>query len=211
MKKQSISVFACSVIVSLALSAVAQIPNDFKMVNASIGKDGELVIKASAGSSKHDFDFLAGKWTMDNKRLKTRLNKCTEWVEYKSSDENLGTLLNGIGNLDIYRTQYNQVNNETYEGITLRLFNPKTQLWSLYWVDSNLGVLDPPVVGSFEGNVGTFYCKDTFQGKNILVMFQWDKTDPNNPVWAQAFSEDNGVTWEMNMTNVSHRVGKGKK
>lgn len=185
---------------------LAQIPKDFKMVNAIFTEEGELVITASKTSSQHDFDFLAGHWTMDNKRLKIRLNNCTEWVEYKSTDENFGTLLNGLGNLDIYKTTFNQVNDKAYEGLTLRLFNPKTKLWSLYWVDSNVGVLDPPVVGSFEGNIGTFYCKDVFQGKPILVMFKWDKTDPDHPVWSQAFSPDNGVTWEMNLTNVSHRV-----
>jgi hypothetical protein len=193
-------------LIIINLSSIAQIPKDFKMVNATLTPANELVIKASKTSSQNDFDFLAGKWTMDNKRLKTRLNNSTEWIEYKSTDENFGTLLNGLGNLDIYRTTFNQVNNKPYEGLTLRLFNPETRLWSLYWVDSNLGVLDPPVVGSFEGNIGTFYCKDVFQGKKILVMFKWDKTDPENPVWSQAFSEDNGKTWEMNMTNVSHRV-----
>jgi hypothetical protein len=187
-------------------SLLSQIPKDFKMVNAKLDAQGELVISASNTSSQHDFDFLAGKWTMDNKRLKRRLDNCTEWVEYKSTDENFGSLLNGKANLDIYRTSFNQVNDMPYEGLTLRLFNPQTKLWSLYWVDSNLGVLDPPVVGSFEGNIGTFYCKDVFQGKQILVMFQWDRTDPDHPVWAQAFSPDNGITWEMNMTNVSHRV-----
>lgn len=186
--------------------AEGQIPKDFKMINARMDNKGELVITPSSGSSNTDFDFLTGKWTMDNKRLKCRLNNCNEWIEYKSTSENLGSILEGIGNLDFYRTSYNQVNNTKYEGITLRLFNPKTRLWSLYWADSNLGTMDPPVVGSFDGPVGTFYCKDTFQGKAILVMFKWDKTDPNNPVWSQAFSEDNGVTWEMNMTNVSHRI-----
>ena len=184
----------------------AQIPKEFKMVNAVVGTDGELMITPSSTSSQHDFDFLAGKWTMDNKRLKRRLDNCNEWIEYKSTDENFGTLLNGLANLDIYKTNFNQVIDKPYEGLTLRLFNPQTKLWSLYWVDSNLGILDPPVVGSFEGNVGTFYCKDIFQGKPILVMFKWDKTDPDNPVWSQAFSPDNGKTWEMNMTNVSHRA-----
>lgn len=188
------------------ISLSAQIPKDFKMVNATISPQGDLVITPSKTSSRNDFDFLAGKWTMDNKRLKTRLNNCTEWIEYKSTDENFGSILNGLGNLDIYRTSFNQVKDQPYEGLTLRLFNPQTKLWSLYWVDSNLGILDPPVVGSFEGNVGTFYCKDVFQGKSILVMFKWDKTDPDHPVWGQAFSEDNGMTWEMNLTNVSHRV-----
>lgn len=198
--------FLSAVVFIMGSTVLAQIPKDFKMVNASITASGDLEIQASRTSSQKDFDFLFGKWTMDNRRLKTRLNNCTEWVEYKSTDENFGSILNGLANMDIYKTTYNQVNNKPYEGITLRLFNPQTKLWSLYWVDSNLGVLDPPVVGSFEGNVGTFYCKDVFQGKQILVMFKWDKTDPNNPVWSQAFSEDNGATWEMNLTNVSHRV-----
>src|SRR5687768_3316070 len=74
----------------------AQIPKDFKMVNAIVDTDGELVITASRTSSQHDFDFLAGKWIMDNKRLKRRLDNCIEWVEYKSTDENFGTLLNGL-------------------------------------------------------------------------------------------------------------------
>lgn len=203
----------CIVTVALFLPAVsmqAQIPKDFKMVNATIEAKGELVITASKTSSQHDFDFLAGKWTMDNKRLKKRLENCTEWVEYKSTDENYGTVLQGLGNLDIYRTDFNSVNDKPYEGLTLRLFNPQTKLWSLYWVDSNSGVLDPPVVGSFEGDIGTFYCKDVFNGKKILVVFKWDKTDPDHPVWSQAFSEDNGVTWEMNLTNVSHRVSSAK-
>jgi hypothetical protein len=185
---------------------LGQISKDFKMINTRIDSKGDLTIIPTETSSKTDFDFLTGKWTMDNRRLKCRLNNCTEWIEYKSSSENLGSILNGVGNLDFYRTSYNQLNNTPYEGVTLRLFNPKTRLWSLYWADSNLGTMDPPVVGSFDGAIGTFYCKDTFEGKPILVMFKWDKTDPNNPVWSQAFSEDNGITWEMNMTNISHRI-----
>jgi hypothetical protein len=199
-------VLAFLIVIVNGITACAQIASDFKMVNAEIDGKGELVIKASSTSSKEDFNFLAGNWTMDNKRLKTRLNNSTEWIEYESTSENLGPILNGIGNLDFYRTDFNQVDKSKYEGLTLRLFNPTTRLWSLYWADSNLGVLDPPVVGSFEGNVGTFYCKDTFQGKPIVVMFLWDKTDLNNPLWAQAFSADNGKTWEMNLTNVSHRI-----
>ncbi|MGC3944352.1 MAG: hypothetical protein QM762_07520 [Chryseolinea sp.] len=188
--------------------ADAQIEKNFKMVNARLDSKGELVVTASANSSKRDFDFLAGEWTMDNRRLKCRLNGCTEWIEYKSSDQNWGPVLNGQANIDLYKTSYNTTGNSPYEGLTIRLFDPNTRLWSLYWVDSNIGRLDPPVVGSFEGDVGTFYCKDVFQGKKILVMFKWDKTDPNNPVWSQAFSEDNGKTWEMNMTNVSHRINQ---
>ena len=65
--------------------------------------------------------------------------------------------------------------------------------------DSNAPKLDDfPVVGSFEGSVGKFFANDTFNGKEIVTLYQWDKTDPEHPVWSQAFSPDGGVTWEWN-------------
>ena len=130
------------------------------------------------------------------------MNHCTEWAEFESTVE-MRPILNGIGNTDTYKET---VNGRFLEGITIRLFNPKTRLWSIHWADSNAGVMDAPVVGSFEGNIGRFYAKDVFQGKPILVMFEWDKTDKDNPIWSQSFSPDNGLTWKMNHTNVSHRA-----
>ena len=179
---------------------------EYKFVNARVGASGALEITASKTSSEHDFDFLTGKWTMHNKRLKERLKNSHDWVEFESSSDNLGPILNGIGNIDFYRTMYGAVGNKPYEGLTVRLFDPKTRLWSLYWVASDKGVMDPPVVGSFEGNIGFFYTRDTYNGIPIIMAFRWDKTDPNNPIWSQAFSTDNGKTWEMNFTNISHRV-----
>jgi hypothetical protein len=185
-----------------SLHAQINWPKGPMLVNAKINAQSDLAITPSATSSSHDFDFLVGKWTMDHKKLKIRFANNNEWEEFQSSDENHNILL-GVGNTDTFKTT---LDGKPFEGLTLRLFNPETRLWSLYWVASNRGVLDPPVVGSFEGNLGRFYTKDVFQGKPIIMMFVWDKTDQNNPVWYQAFSPDNGKTWEWNWTNVSHRV-----
>jgi len=173
------------------------LPGELKFTAA-----GELDISPSPTSSQHDFDFLEGKWVLKDKKLKSRLTNNNEWIEFESTVE-MRKLLNGIGNMDVYKTE---VDGKPFEGIALRLFNPKTKLWSIYWADSNVGVMDVPVVGSFEGNIGKFFCKDKFKGKDIIVVFLWDKTDPNNPVWSQAFSPDNGKTWEINATNTSHRA-----
>ena len=192
-------------LVIVAASAYAQPdwPKGPMMVNAAISSSGKLEITASQTSSEHDFEYLTGKWLMKHKMLKKRFQKNNEWVEFESTDENFGTMLNGLGNTDIYRAT---LDGKPFEGFTLRLFNPKTKLWSLYWVASNTGVLDPPVVGSFEGNIGRFYCNDVYQGKPIIMMFAWDKTNPEEPVWYQAFSPDNGKTWEWNWTNTSYRI-----
>jgi hypothetical protein len=160
----------------------------------SFDADGALKITASPSSSKHDFDFFEGKWKLRNKKLASRLSGSTEWTEFESTQE-MYTILNGTGNIDNFLAEFD---GQPFEGMTVRLFNPTTKLWSIYWADSNEGRLDPPVVGSFENNVGHFFTKDTFNGKDIVVVFRWDARDRNNPVWSQAFSEDNGKTWEWN-------------
>ena len=45
-------------------------------------ENGEIVNIPSPTSSKSDFDFFVGNWEIRNKRLKTRLNNCDEWIEY---------------------------------------------------------------------------------------------------------------------------------
>jgi len=178
-----------------------------EMVNASINKAGKLTIVPSQTSSKNDFDFLAGDWAIVNKKLKTRLNHCTEWDNFDARQD-VTIILNGIGNTDKY---YAKLNGANFEGRTLRLFNPKTKLWSIYWADSNEGKLDVPVVGSFENNIGRFYTRDVYRGKKVITMFKWDKTDPAKPVWSQAFSEDNGKTWEWNWyMNFEKNTSSGK-
>jgi len=168
--------------------------------------NGELKIAASPNSSQKDFDFLVGKWKMHHRRLNKRLENCKDWTEFESTDEN-HKMLSGTVDVDTYSTtQMPGMEGKLFEGFTMRLFNPKTRLWSLYWVASNTGVLDPPMVGSFENNVGHFFAKDTYQGKNIIVVFRWDVRDKDHPVWSQAFSTDKGKTWEWNWFNVSERI-----
>jgi hypothetical protein len=169
----------------------------------SFNANGELNITASSTSSLNDFDFLVGKWKMYHRRLNKRLENCKDWTEFTSTDEN-HKILNGTADYDTYyTTEMPGMEGKPFEGVTLRLFNPQTKLWSLYWVASNRGVLDPPMVGSFENNVGHFFAKDTYNGKDIIVMFRWDARNKNKPVWSQAFSADNGNTWEWNWYNVS--------
>lgn len=160
----------------------------------TVDDSGNLIIVPSKTSSKNDFDFFLGKWKLHNRKLKNKLEKCTEWIDFESSME-MYKVLNGIGNVDRFFANFD---GQPFEGMSVRLFNPKTKLWSIYWADSNEGILQPPVVGSFENNIGYFFAKDTFNGKPILVVFRWDARDKDHLVWSQAFSDNNGETWEWN-------------
>jgi hypothetical protein len=173
------------------------------------GAQGDLKIAASPNSSPNDFDFLVGKWNMHNRHLDKRLANCRDWTEFDSSDVNT-KILSGVADMDTYSTtQFPGMGGKLFEGLTLRLFDPKTRLWSLYWIASNTGTIDPPVVGSFDQNgVGHFFGKDTLNGKPIIVVYRWDARNKERPVWGQAFSPDNGKTWEWNFFNVSERPKK---
>jgi hypothetical protein len=171
------------------------------MEQQSLDTAGDLKIVASKNSSATDFDFLVGIWRIHNRKLNRRLNNCDEWTEFEALGK-CRKILNSFGNIDDFRTE---LNGKRFEGMALRLFNPKSKLWSIYWADSNLVVLDVAQVGSFEDNIGKFYAKDVFEGKEIIVLYQWNKTNADVPIWSQAFSPDKGKTWEWNWYMTFHR------
>lgn len=160
----------------------------------SISPDGTLAIAASDRSSRHDFDFLIGGWRIRNRKLKEPLTGNGEWDEFDAT-QNLRQILCGFGNFDIFSTEFD---GKPFEGFTLRLFDPQTRLWTIYWADSNAVKLDGGKVGSFDGDIGEFFGRDVFGGRNIVVKFRWDKQNPQAPVWSAAFSLDEGKTWEWN-------------
>jgi len=183
-------------VATCSLKAQSIITKDDKLSHVIVTKSGDLQITPAASSSMHDFDFFEGKWKIHHKKLKTRLNHSADWIEYEGTNEDF-KILNGVGHTNNNKAV---VDGQPAEGVGLTLFNPQTKLWSIYWASSKDGRLDHthPVVGSFEGDIGRFYARESFNGKPILVMAQWDKSNPDKAVWSQAFSEDNGKTWEWN-------------
>jgi len=206
MKYSILILFAVICIICHAQKNVLTTDTTIAIPKLNFDANGNLLIKASSTSSNSDFDFLVGKWKMHHRRLNKRFENCKDWTEFESTDSNY-KILSGTADMDVLSTtQMPGIEGKLFEGATLRLFDPKTRLWRLYWVASNVGVLDPPVVGSFENNVGHFFAKDVFNGKNIIMVFRWDVRDKEHPVWSQAFSADNGKTWEWNWYNVSYRT-----
>jgi hypothetical protein len=56
----------------------------------------------------------------------------------------------------------------------------------------------PGQVGGFDGDVGFFYGDDVDEGKPVRVVYRWERQDPTHARWEQAFSYDDGRTWETN-------------
>lgn len=168
----------------------------------SLSSDGKLAITASETSSKNDFDYLVGNWNIRNRTLKKPLAGSDEWEEFDATQE-FRQILVGLGNFDIFHTE---LGGKPFEGLTVRLFDPKTRLWTIYWADSNAGKLDDGKVGSFNGDEGEFFGREVVAGKDVIVKFHWDKRNPQTPIYSRAFSADAGRTWEWNWySNFSRR------
>lgn len=149
---------------------------------------------ALEAAATHDFDFLMGSWNVHNRTLRQRLAGSDEWEEFEATSV-ARPLLDGLGNEDEFRTDYCG----GFIGMSFRFFDPGTDLWSIYWADSRrCGELDPPLYGSFAGDRGVFLGEDTFEGRRILVRFIWSGVTTTTPRWEQAFSEDDGDSWETN-------------
>src|SRR5688500_11024134 len=164
------------------------------MRGLSLSSDGSLAITASKISCRNDFDFLAGNWNIRNRTLKEQLTGSDEWQTFDATQE-FRLILLGLGNFDIFRTQFD---GKPFEGLTVRLFDPQTRLWTIYWADSSAMKLDDGKVGSFDGDEGDFFGREVVGGKDVMVKFRWDKRDPKAPVYSRAFSADEGRTWEWN-------------
>src|SRR5262249_6194428 len=95
----------------------------------------------------------------------------------------------------------------TYRAATVRVFDPATRLWSIWWIDGRNPHLEPPVHGRFENGVGTFLGDDVFDGRPIRVRFIWSTIDDRTLRWEHAFARDGERTWEVNWVMRFTRIG----
>lgn len=149
---------------------------------------------AAERDGQHDFDFLIGTWKAHLKRLEKPLTGSSTWLEYD------GTFVarkvwGGKANLDEAELDGPAGH---IEGLTLRLYNPETHLWSLHWANSKDGVMAVPTVGQFKDGRGLFYDQEVWHGKSIFVRYAWSDITPSSAHFEQSFSVDGGATWEVN-------------
>ena len=138
-----------------------------------------------------DFDFLIGQWTVHNEFLKHRLAGSSEWEHFDATSRCV-KVMDGHANLDEFF-----VPARGFTGLTLRLYDPQTKLWSIYWSDTKSFRLFPPTIGRFGADgTGEFFGDDVEGGRPVRIRFLWASGPA--PRWEQSMSTDGGQTWELN-------------
>jgi hypothetical protein len=151
---------------------------------------------------QHDFDFEIGTWHTHLKRLVHPLSGSDEWVEYEGVTL-VRKVWNGRANL-VELTADGPGGH--FEGLNLRLYNPRSHQWSLNFAGSGSGTLGQPTIGGFIDGRGEFHDEEDFDGRTISVRFVIMPLDADTIRFEQAFSDDGGKTWEINWVATDTRM-----
>jgi hypothetical protein len=149
---------------------------------------------AATCGGQHDFDFEFGNWTVRLRRLAHPLTNAHAWVEYVGTnvDRKVWGGRANLGELELH----NSTNH--IEGLSLRLYDPRTCRWNIYFANSSSVGIGIPTVGSFTNRRGTFYDDERLAGKAIRVRFTFSGITSSAFHFEQSFSPDAGKTWSVN-------------
>ncbi len=179
----------------------------FGSVQGRAQQSSDSKTASAARDGQHDFDFELGSWKIHLKKLMHPLTGSKDWVEFDGTSVTR-KVWNGRSQLEEFETD--SPGGGHIEGMTLRLYDPQTHQWSLYWATSKSGAIGIPTIGEFRNGVGEFFDTEPTgpKGRSILVRFIWSNTTTNMPHFEQSFSDDGGKTWEVNWITDQTRVGE---
>src|SRR5215471_5696779 len=89
-----------------------------------------------------DFDFEFGAWKTHLKRLAKPLSGSHEWTELTGTNV-VRPIWDGKANVGELKVEGA---GSRIEGMSLRLYNPATRQWSVYWANARNGELTTPMV-----------------------------------------------------------------
>lgn len=166
---------------------------------------GVPLLTPAALDNHRGFDFLAGTWSTHYRILRHRLSGDHVWYDCYGHSI-VRRFWDGSGNLEVGDLRCPPPRGRT-EGMTLRTYDGESHQWTLYWGTKKLGLTLPAQVGHFDvDGTGRFYAADTYEGRPVIVRFQWTLRTGDRPRFEQAFSIDRGRTWETNWTTDYTRI-----
>lgn len=155
----------------------------------------------------HDFDFNMGSWSTHVERLSHPLRGSHDWLAYDGT-----SVVRPVwgGHASIFELEVSGPAGRI-EGVGLRLYDPQTRQWSLNWASARDGLMTPPMFGTFHDGIGEFVDRETYDGKPIMVRNRFLAITANSSRFEQAFSADQGRTWETNWIMTFTRADKSAR
>ena len=161
-----------------------------------------LAAHAGDRDGAHDFDFDFGRWNVHMQRLENPLTGSRNWFEMDGTVD-VKKIWDGKANLAEVEADGGPKGH--LEILALRLYDPQAHQWSINFAGSSVGTFGVPLVGTFKDGRGEFYDQEPYNGRVIWIRFAMFPTGANSARSEQAFSADDGKTWEINWINTYTR------
>ena len=179
-------------LVSLAAATILALP--VARARAQPASPAASYSSLPAAGHEHDFDFEFGVWKTHLKRLVHPLTGSKTWLEYDGT-----TTVNKVwnGRASSVELEVDGLKGHI-EALSLRLYNPQSQQWSLNFANSAEGTVAIPSIGEFKNGRGEFIDQEPFGTRTILVRFVITQKSPTVCEFEQSYSNDGGKSWELN-------------
>jgi hypothetical protein len=161
-------------------------------------------VRASRDGQR-DFDFEIGRWAIHMRRLAHPLSGDDTWVSPEGYSHLVRKVWDGRASLAELENDRPEPH---YDGLMLRLYDPQSREWNIYWGSSKTGTLESPLVGHFTNGRGDFRKNDVYDGKPIVVRVLYSDITPSSFRTEQDFSADSGKTWQPNLVQTFTRVAR---
>lgn len=159
----------------------------------------------AATDPRRDFDFETGTWNIGVRRLAHPFTGSKTWLSPHGYVHIVHKLWDGasLAQLEVTQPQPH------FLGLMLRMYDAKTQQWSVYWGSAGSGTLDSPLTGSFKNGRGEFDGHDMTDGRPVLVRVVYSDITPSSFRTEQVLSDDGGKTWETTLIQTFTRAARG--
>lgn len=153
---------------------------------------GPPAVAADPGALPSDaegFYFLAGDWQVTHRQRPDPWEAPEAWRDFSGS-ASFRTLVDGLVSVEELRDAQGRP-----FGGAIRSFDRERRVWSDSWVGARDGIVQPAVIGRFDGPEGHFVTADTMGDRVILARGVWRRVTPDEFTWEQFLSRDHGASW----------------
>ncbi len=142
---------------------------------------------------QHAFDFHFGAWQTHIRLLDNVAPSKSRWIKMTGVVVDR-EIWGGAANIEEIRAYGSHVH---FEGLTLFLYNPKTQQWYQSFASKNRGMLGSPLIGHFSDGRGIFIGLQHYKGKLVLIKGIWSHITANSYQYEESESSDGGRRWHL--------------
>jgi hypothetical protein len=95
---------------------------------------------------------------------------------------------------------------EPMRGLSVRAYDPRSERWSIHWMDTRAPRFGDPYVGRFSGDSGVFFRDMNTPAGPSTGRITFSRLSRDSVDWELATSPDSGKTWQVIWTMAMRRV-----